>query len=707
MFTRENKKRITMKNRFLSSGMENYDKQNHSGLTEIRKKQAGVSLLKTRALTDKEINTLVKNRNTSDNWTQIHVKEPFNPELVRECDFRGFVRIGRLEEAVLKDSERNYYCGLRNSLIISSDIGDYCSIENNRYISHIITGNYVILSCNNEIYTTESARFGNCIRKDGDSGNDNNSVDVINENGGRGVKAFSGILASDFYLAARYRDRLVLQDKLNRFTDSKFDSESGYYSFIDDYSVIKNCSTVYDIMTGRSAFIKGAARAGNITVNSRSDNPSMILDNCIAVNGITGEGCRIESSAILENFVLGDFCTVKLGARLIHSYLGDFSTVACGEVLNSLIYPCHEQHHNSSFLIAASVQGQSNIASGATIGSNHNSRMNDCELWAERGFWPGLCASFKHNSRFASFCLLSKSAFPYELDIKFPFSLVNNNEESNTLEIIPAYWWLYNMYALIRNFFKYRERTLKGNKKPLPEFDFLAPDTVEEIIAALYLIEKKRSEAKDIETESKSINFEVSSENIENSSRDVRLLKINKSIKGYREMLLFYCGSVIFSWIKSETGSKEALFSGSFTKERIQDWINFGGHIVPEQSVYELVGKIEKGELISWDEVHLFTEKQIFLYPGRKLSHAVSVLLYLYDEEKISEWLFKKLENEYRTLLNDVVYQIRKSRKKDYDDDFRIAVYRNSEELESVIGKFEDDKVADKFREYFIDILNI
>ncbi len=122
------------------------------------------------------------------------------------------------------------------------------------------------------------------------------------------------------------------------------------------------------------------------------------------LNGITGEGCSIESSAVLENFVLGDFCTVKLGARFIHSYLGNYSTVACCEVLNSLIFPCHEQHHNSSFLIASAVMGQSNIASGATIGSNHNSRMNDCELWANRGFWPGLCASLKHNSRFASFC---------------------------------------------------------------------------------------------------------------------------------------------------------------------------------------------------------------------------------------------------------------------------------------------------------------
>ncbi len=692
-----------MKNRFLSSGADNYDKMRHSGLTEVRKRQAGVSFLKTRALADEEIRILEKNGNRSDDWTRIYIKEPFDPALVTGCDFRGYIRIGRLEKAVLNDGKRNYYCGLKNSLIISSDIGDYCCIENNNYISHVITGNYTVLSGNNEIFTTENAKFGNSLIKEGEDEKDIHTVDVINENGGRGVRVFSGITAYDFYLVSRYRDRDVLQEKLKDFTSAKFDSDSGYYSFIDDHSVIKNCSTVYDIITGRGALISGSSKVVNITVNSRTENPTRIMENCIAVNGVTGEGCSIESSAILENFVLGNFCTVKLGARFIHSYLGDFSTIACCEVLNSLIYPFHEQHHNSSFLIASAIMGQSNIASGATIGSNHNSRKNDCELWANRGFWPGLCASLKHNSRFASFCLLSKSAFPYELDIKFPFSLVNNNGKNNCLEIIPAYWWLYNMYALIRNFFKYKERSSRGKSGNLPELDFLAPDTAEEILAALKLIENKRREAKEIETESKSINLEVSSENIENSSRDVKLLKIYKSVKGYREMLLFYSGYTVFSWLKTETGSRQALLESGFTKERERNWINFGGYILPEKAVDTLIDEIENNEINSWDEIHQFVEKEVYLYPEMRLSHAVSVLLYLYDEDAVSERLLNEFEKDYRELLVETAVQIKRSRKKDYDDEFRKSLYRSREELDRIIGRFEDDPVAVKFRQYFID----
>jgi hypothetical protein len=95
--------------------------------------------------------------------------------------------------------------------------------------------------------------------------------------------------------------------------------------------------------------------------------------------------------------------------------------------------------------------GQSNIAAGATIGSNHNSRANDSEIIAGRGFWPGLCISLKHSSRFASFTLIAKADYPAELDIPLPFSLVSNNISKDQIEVMPAFWWMYNMYALARN----------------------------------------------------------------------------------------------------------------------------------------------------------------------------------------------------------------------------------------------------------------
>ena len=130
------------------------------------------------------------------------------------------------------------------------------------------------------------------------------------------------------------------------------------------------------------------------------------------------------------------------------------------------------------------------MAAGATIGSNHNSRGADGEIIAGRGFWPGLCVSLKHNSKFASFTIIAKSDFPAELNIPIPFSLVSNEISTDRLIIMPAYWFQYNMYALARNSGKYESRDKRTFKNQYLEYDFLAPDSVNEIFDGLYLLKK-------------------------------------------------------------------------------------------------------------------------------------------------------------------------------------------------------------------------
>src|SRR3712207_8349160 len=55
-----------------------------------------------RQLTAYEIEVLVRNRNTSDDWNKIQVSDAFNPELVKACKFYGLVRIGKLEPIALQ-----------------------------------------------------------------------------------------------------------------------------------------------------------------------------------------------------------------------------------------------------------------------------------------------------------------------------------------------------------------------------------------------------------------------------------------------------------------------------------------------------------------------------------------------------------------------------------------------------------------------------
>src|SRR5690606_13604564 len=249
---------------------------------------------------------------------------------------------------------------------------------------------------------------------------------------------------------------------------------------------------------------------------------------------------------------------------------GDNSTISCCEVLNSLIFQAHEQHHNNSFLCAALVMGQSNMAAGATVGSNHNSRAADGEIVAGRGFWPGLCVSLKHNSRFASYTLIAKGDFMHEMDIRVPFAMVSNDVTNDRLVVLPAYWFLYNMYALMRNNTKFLNRDRRSLKNQYFEYDVLAPDTVNEMFAALREMEiavgKSFVPECTDEDACASRGREILADNdidlhgreiiltgVENSKRQVVLIKVREGYHIYRRMISYYGATQLKRYFDTHT----------------------------------------------------------------------------------------------------------------------------------------------------------
>ena len=483
---------------YIPKGKDEYYLRNRQHRTKTR----------YRKLTAKEIQILVRNDNSADDWNNLEVSPLFEPKLVKRCSFFGKIRIGKLEPFFHEFNNLRMPVGIYNSTIISCDIGDNVVIDQISFMSHIITGNDVMLVNIKELSSTDHAKFGNGVVKIGEDPSVRIWMELANENGGRKVLPFNGMLAADAWIWSKFRDDKKLLDKFQEFTDDKFDRKRGYYGKIGDRTVIKNCDIIKDAWIGADAYIKGANKLKNITILSTPEASTQIGEGCELVNGIVGYGNRIFYGVKAVRFVMGTNTQLKYGARLINSYLGDNSTISCCEVLNSLIFPGHEQHHNNSFLCAATVQGQSNMAAGATIGSNHNSRAADGELVAGRGFWPGLCVSIKHNSTFASYTLLAKGDFQYELNIPIPFSLVSNSLDNKELHIMPGYWFAYNLYALARNSEKYAERDRRLDKTIYLEYDFLAPDTINDMRRGLEILESsvgrafqlksKKSIAKDL-----------------------------------------------------------------------------------------------------------------------------------------------------------------------------------------------------------------
>lgn len=665
-----------------------------------------------RQLTAYEIEVLVRNRNTCDNWNNFLVSDAFNPELVKNCKFYGLVRIGKLEPYFLEYSQLKIAVGLYNSTIISCDFGDNVVVDNVNYLSHYIVGSEVIIVNVNELMTTPHAKFGNGVLKDGERESVRIWVELCNENAGRKVLPFNGMQAGDAWMWSKYRDDQPLLQKFQEFTEKRFDTKRGYYGKIGDRTVIKNCAIIKDVWIGSDAYLKGANKLKNLTINSQENAASQVGEGCELVNGIIGFGCRIFYGVKAVRFVLSNHSQLKYGARLINSFLGPNSTISCCEVLNSLIFPAHEQHHNNSFLCAALILGQSNMAAGATIGSNHNSRSPDGELQAGRGFWPGLAVSLKHNSRFASFTMIAKGDYLHELDIPLPFSLVSQNTATDSLQIMPAYWFMHNMYALARNAWKYVDRDKRIDKTQHLEFDYLAPDTINEMFTAMALLEKwtgaawyaqKGNTADDKQQQRKGAqllrnndsiltSLSIEATGLENSKRKVVVLKAVQAWQQYRQMIRLYgIGQMIAAVEQAGTFRKAAnQWKGKLKRNH---FTNVGGQLIPDADLQQLIARIHKCSTNSWNDVHAFYAEQSAAYPLQKLQHALASFEAISDQKvaDLKEADFKVLVAEYLSIKTDLCKRIEASRAKDYSNAFRKMMYNNQAEMDEVIGKLEDN----------------
>ncbi|HEX2395460.1 MAG TPA: DUF4954 family protein [Bacteroidales bacterium] len=680
----------------------------------LRNAQSGKPRNEWRNLRSDEVERLVKNDNTSDGWDNILVTEEFDPDQIKNTRFFGLVRIGRLRNVFLQHHDLKVPTGITNSLIIASDIGDDVAIHEVHYLSHYIIGDRNILFNIHEMNTTDHAKFGNGIIKEGEPENVRTWLDIMNETGCRKVLPFDGMITADAFLWAKYRDDQALQKNLLQITQHTFDNRRGYYGVTGEQCVIKNSLILKDVKIGTNCYIKGANKLKNLTINSSAEEPTQIGEGVELVNGIIGYGCHIFYGCKAVKFILGCNSNLKYGARLINSFLGDNSTISCCEVLNNLIFPAHEQHHNNSFLIASVVMGQSNMAAGATIGSNHNSRANDNEIQAGRGFWPGLCTSVKHSCRFASFTLLSKADYPAEMNIPLPFSLLNNNVNKDRLEVMPAYWWMYNMYALARNTWKFVNRDTRISKVQHIEFDALAPDTMEEVIHAMNLMEVWTAKAylrkndmpensnkpdklaelgrKLLSGEEKIVaELEVLGENMENTRRKTAIMKPYNAYKAYHDMLLHYSVNNLLAYLKENSNSSLSSMHNDLKGKRRKNWVNLGGQIMLEEDLEKLRKDIGSGKLTSWKQIHKRYDTLWEKYKTDKKKHAYATLLEITGMEYINADAWKKLLKEAERIQQYVCDQVYISRKKDYDNPYRQATFRNQEEMTAAIGTVDDN----------------
>lgn len=279
---------------------------------------------------------------------------------------------------------------------------------------------------------------------------------------------------------------------------------------------------------------------------------------------------------------------------------------------------------------------------------------------------------------------------------------------------MPGYWFMYNMYALARNADKYEGRDKRTDKTQVIEYDFLAPDSVNEMFEGMQLM--KEFTAKAYATKNKKIiagkdllkvgetlletnpaetaKLEILADGFENSDRKTELVKVSEAYRLFKELIIYYGTTELIRLIEQKNiSSWQKLQQALPGKPARNPWKNIGGQLMPEANVHSLIRDIRSGKINSWDEVHKFYTDKSSRYATEKFRHAFASLLEVLklSPSRFSKKIFLDLLQQAVATKEWMVKGIYDSRAKDHNNPFRKMVYETEKEMEKVIGKLGDN----------------
>ena len=260
-----------------------------------------------RALTPGEIAALEASGSTADDWSSIEVAEDFHPSQLRGARLGGRVR--------LASGVR-----IRNSGVRNYDIGARTLVEE-----------VVRLECRGE------SAFGN-----------GTEVAVMNENGGRTVRIYSGLTAQIAYMAAVYRHRPALVAALDRMARRAADAARSAQGSIGRDCRITDCRLLRDVCIGYGATLEGVSVLSNGTVGDFS----RIGIDVKAYDFVTAEHALVDNGSLIERCFIGERCIFDRGYTASDSLFFANSHCENGEAVSIFAGPYTVSHHKSSLLIA-------------------------------------------------------------------------------------------------------------------------------------------------------------------------------------------------------------------------------------------------------------------------------------------------------------------------------------------------------------------
>jgi len=179
----------------------------------------------------------------------------------------------------------------------------------------------------------------------------------------------------------------------------------------------------------------------------------------------------------------------------------------------------------------------------------------------------------------------------------------------------------------------------------------------------------------------------------------VQITKVQQAYTIYKELLIYYGVNQLlhFAW-NNKINEWEKFYSSLPLRARRSNWLNIGGQLFPQPAVNTFKKDIYSGKIKSWDDVHSFYNTNSQIYSEQKLQHSFASLLEICQLKPLDfdKKVFKELIQQTLATREWMVKGIFESRAKDYHNPFRKMVYDNRKQMDTVMGKLDENSFIKK-----------
>ena len=571
-----------------------------------------------RNLTSSEIEILIQNGCTHDNWPSLSVKENFEPDYIKNTQFSGQITLGVFEkEFPLPGGLKKHAC-INHAVIHNCRIGDNVVIENvQNYIANYIIGDDCFIQNVDVLLVDGKTSFGNCVE-----------VNVLNETGGREVHINGKLSAHFAYIYSLYRHRPKLISRMHEIIHFYSEKHASDMGTVGDNCMIVNVGYIKNVRIGSHCKITGAMKLKNGSINSNEHAPVHIGRNVIAEDFIVSSGSVMDGGTIISRCFIGQACHLDHGYSASDSLFFSNCQGENGEACALFAGPYTVTHHKSTLLIAGMFSFM-NAGSGSNQ-SNHMYKLGPIHQGiVERGAKTTSDSYVLWPAKVGPFSLILGRHYKHSDTSNLPFSYLV--EKDNTTYLAPAV----NLRSVgtVRDAQKWpkRDKRTDPNRLDFINFNLLSPYTIQKVFSGMDILnELKNTSGETSET------YTYQSCIITNSA-------LKRGLQLYEIIIHKFLGnSIIKKLEKTPFRSNEEIRKQlkASTETGLGEWVDISGLIAPKSQIDHLLDQIENGEITKLKDINAVFQQLHENY---------------YDYEWV--WAWNKIKEFYRVDLEKITAQ--------------------------------------------------